>query len=88
MTVTLRLEVFRPSVDLNFYNPSPDTCRAFPHTIEGVKKALRRMEKVAQDLDGVLDYRIAAYEGKKEAYNEKPLIGYMDPDQIRAAYSA
>lgn len=87
-TVSLFVEVYRPSIRHDFYNPAPERFRAFPRTKSGVQRALKRLEKAALDLDGVTDFRIAAYEGRKETWNSKPFIGYMERNQIAACIAA
>lgn len=81
--ITLILEIKKAdSYNAGFYNPSPDGCRAYPRTINGAKKAIKGFKKILETLDNVDDYRVAAYEGKKKYYNEKPFIGYISRDTI------
>lgn len=80
---TLILEVVKSdSCNVGFYNPSPESFRAYPRTIDGVKKAVKGFKKLLDALENVEDYRIAVYEGKKEYYNKKPFIGYISKDTI------
>lgn len=81
--VTLLLEVINSnSANTEFYNPAPEKYRAFPRTENGVKKAVTRMKKLALSLDCISDFRIACYEGKKEYWNNKPFIGYIERKAI------
>ncbi len=81
--ITLLIEVIKlDSYNIGFYNPSLDSCRAYPRTESGVKKAIRNFKKVLLAMDNVEDFRVAAYEGKKEYYNDRPFIGYIDKATI------
>lgn len=77
--VTLQLEVINPNgFEIGFYNPAPDQFRAFPRTENGVKNALHNLKKLALSLEWAEDFRVACYDGKKESWNDKPFIGYID----------
>ncbi len=85
--VTLHLEVVDPkSINVGFYNPAPETFRAYPRTENGVKKAIRRLKKLALSLETVTDFRVACYDGKKEYWNKKPFIGYINKQTIIANF--
>ena len=82
--ITLLLEIVKPNAfTTGYYNPAPDCFKAYPRSENGVRKAIKRFEKVINETSDVENFRIAAYEGKKEYYNEKNFIGYIDSDTIR-----
>lgn len=81
--ITLLLEIVnKKSFNIGFYNPASDKFKAYPRTTQGVKKAIGKFKKLILTMDGIEDFRISAYEGKKEFYNEKPFIGYIDKETI------
>lgn len=81
--VSLFLEVINPnSGNTDFYNPAPEGFSAYPRTESGVKKAISKMKKMILSDGRFPDFRIACYDGKKEYWNDKPFIGYIDSKTI------
>ncbi len=81
--VTLLLEIINPkSNNIGFYNPSAEGFKKFPRSENGVKKAIVELKKTALNMESITDFRIAAYDGKKEYYNSVPLIGYISKETI------
>lgn len=81
--VTLFLEIVNSkSSNIGFYQPALAEFSSYPRTVNGVKKAISKMKKIALKSDFVEDFRIACYEGKKEYWNNIPFIGYISKEVI------
>ena len=81
--VTLLLEIINHnSANTDFYNPAQNNCRAYPRTETGIKKAIHKMKKLALSMEFAEDFRIACYDGRKEYWNDRPLIGYIPKEVI------
>lgn len=81
--LTLLLEVKNSnSINIDYYNPGISESKAYPRTQEGIIKAIKKLIKTAQYYD-FSEYRIAIYEGKKEYWNNRPFIGYVNINKLK-----
>ena len=81
--LTLLLEVKNSnSINTDYYNPAISESKAYPRTQEGIIKAIKKLIKTAKYY-GFSEYRIAIYEGKKNYWNNKPFIGYVNIDKLK-----
>lgn len=81
--LTLLLEVKNSnSADIDYYNPAISESKAYPRTEEGIIKAIKKLIKTAKYY-GFNEYRIAIYEGRKEYWNNKPFIGYVNINKLK-----
>lgn len=80
---TLLLEVKNSnSANIDYYNPAISESKAYPRTEEGIIKAIKKLIKTAKYY-GFNEYRIAIYEGRKEYWNNKPFIGYVNINKLK-----
>ena len=80
--LTLLLEVKNNnSTNIDYYNPAFSESKAYPRTEEGIIKAIKKLIKIAKYF-GFSEYRIAIYEGRKEYWNNKPFVGYVNIDKL------
>lgn len=81
--LTLLLEVKTGnSADIDYYNPAISESKAYPRTQEGIIKAIKKLIKIAKYY-GFSEYRIAIYEGRKEYWNNKPFVGYVNINKLK-----
>jgi len=81
--ITLLLEIINPnSHNTGFYNPAIDGAKAYPRTVNGAKSSIKKMKKIALSMEYVSDFRIACYNGQKQYWNDRPLLGYISKEVI------
>lgn len=81
--LTLLLEVKnKKSMNTDYYNPAISESKAYPRTQEGIIKAVKKLIQTAKFYE-FKEYRIAIYEGKKEYWNNKPFLGYVNLEKLK-----